>query len=102
MLGVVLDPVQHCSGGRSSRGGAGAVFSDTRFVQKGYRDRLHSLPLWEQKFLGTEVQRSESRQELRFRERKCRGTKSPQFGTTTGENKCLNTESMKFLNNRNS
>ena len=30
VLGAVLDPLQHCSRGRSSREAAGAVFSDTR------------------------------------------------------------------------
>jgi len=30
VLGAVLDPLQHCTSGRSSHGAAGAVFSDTR------------------------------------------------------------------------
>jgi len=43
MLGAVLDPLQHCSGGRSSRGAAGAVFSDT--LHYDMTRRLHSYDI---------------------------------------------------------
>jgi len=48
VLGAVLDPLQHCSGGWSSCGAAGAVFSDILMhVQNHVILYLYSQQLYE-------------------------------------------------------